>query len=152
METIYQNLQTPAWWFTGCFFIFLVYAVKKVSLHLPLFIKGYFRNRKYKKLVLIRKHRSSQASINYEITRTHSYFMVFLSICGLYLVWFTSSSMSELIKEHPLAAAIIGLPIFITEILWLFKNEYCKLLVKEHNKTLKYAHKKRGPDALKRTV
>ena len=152
METIFSNFQDPSWWFTGLFFVFLLYVVKKASLYLPLIIKNFFRGRKFKRLKILREYRSSQASINYEITKSHSYFMVFLVIFGLYLVWFTSSTMSILIKDSPLFALIISSPIYIAEIIWLFKDDFCKELVKEHNKTLKYAHKKRGPDTLTRAA
>jgi hypothetical protein len=137
MESIINNFQDPSWWFTGLFFISILYVVKKSSFFIPKLLKGYFRKKSLKTLQSIRLKRSSNASINYEIIKAHSYFLIFLATCGIYLFWYTSTSMSVVIKDQPLAAAILILPIYVTEVLWLLKDRYAQKLVNAHNKLLK---------------
>jgi hypothetical protein len=121
----------------GVIFYINTICSKKVFCFIPKLLKGYFRKKSLKTLQSIRLKRSSNASINYEIIKAHSYFLIFLATCGIYLFWYTSTSMSVVIKDQPLAAAILILPIYVTEVLWLLKDRYARKLVNAHNKLLK---------------
>lgn len=138
MESIINNFQDPSWWFTGLFFASFIYFVKKSSVFLPRLLKSYFRKRRLKTLNSIRIQRSSNASIHYELIKAHSYFMVFVAICGVYLFWYTSTPMLVVIKNHPSIAAVLSLPIYIAELVWLFKDKYAQKLVSAHNKKMKW--------------
>ena len=141
METIITNLQTPSWWFTGLFFLFLGFTFKIVFQHIPLFMIGLLKSRKLKKIHKYRKLRYSQASITLSIIKAHSYFMIFIAVCCMYAVWFTSSPMIGLFKTNPLLFATLTLPIYIVEMAWLIKDKFAEGLVLEHNKILKYSKK-----------
>ena len=104
---------------------------------------GLFKSRKLKRLSRHRKLRYSQASITYSIIKAHSYFVIFIAVCCMYVVWFTSSSsMIGLSKTNPWLFVTLTLPIYIVEILWLIKDKYAEDLVLEHNKILKYSKKR----------
>ena len=141
METIISNLQTPSWWFTGLFFVFLIFVFQKASQYVPKLMIGFIKKRKLQRLKVYRKLRYSQASITLSIIKAHSYFVIFIAVCCMYLVWFTSSQMSGLLKTDPLLFIFLTLPIYIAELAWLLKDKYAEGLVLEHNKVLQYSKK-----------
>ena len=102
---------------------------------------GFIKKRKLQRLKVYRKLRYSQASITLSIIKAHSYFVIFIAVCCMYLVWFTSSQMSGLLKTDPLLFIFLTLPIYIAELAWLLKDKYAEGLVLEHNKVLQYSKK-----------
>jgi CDP-diglyceride synthetase len=138
MDTILLNITNPSWWFTGLFFIFVAFAIKPVGKFILTFVKRLFKGWRLKRLKKIRSLRISLASITYEVVRSHAYFVIFLLLCLLYMFWYTASPLTELVKTSPIAAMILSLPIYIAEIIWIYRDAFSKDLVKEHNKLLKY--------------
>lgn len=141
METIISNLQNPSWWFTGIFFLLMGFFLPKIFQHIPKLMIGFLKKHKLKRLKSYRKLRYSQASITLFIIKAHSYFVIFIAVCCMYAVWFTSSQMIGLFKTNPWLFAFLTLPIYIIEIAWLIKDKYAEGLVLEHNKILKYSKK-----------
>lgn len=145
MEIILLNLTDPAWWFTGMFFILVALGVKPVGKFGLKRSRSLLQGRRLKRIKKIRTLRMSLASVTYEVVRTHAYFIMFLLLCLLYMFWYTASPLSAIAKDSPIAAMVLSLPIYIAEIAWLLKDSFSKDLIKEHNKALKYARKKRAP-------
>lgn len=84
METIISKMKDPSWWFTGLFFMFLVWLLERLRQPSFQILKRFFKGRRLKRIETLRAMRTSQASISYEIVRSHAYFMLFILTCGLY--------------------------------------------------------------------
>ncbi len=138
METIFENLTNPSWWFTGVFFALLTKYVPELFKFLKKRLSR--TSRSLSRLFLLKlklKVKSSRhniAAINYESVKAQSYFTLFLFTCCLYIVWFAFGSLAEIQKQSFLAFIILIMPIYIIEFIWLRQNMLALSLIREYNK------------------
>ncbi len=138
METIIANLQDPAWWFTGLFFIVLLFIFRILGKYFLRLLIGAAKSNRLKTLKRYRSVRNSQASITYSIIKAQTAFIIFIALACAYLYWFSATPMNGAVRENPFAAALIASPVFIVEVIWILKEISASDLVKEHNKLLRY--------------
>lgn len=98
--------------------------------HTPRLIRGYWKGRRLRKLIKIRKARVNQAEVLYEISKANSYFIFFLLMCLMYLILITMGPLGEIADESKLTLSVLVIPLYAVEFLWLFQDEYAKRLVK----------------------
>jgi hypothetical protein len=134
MNAIINNINDPSWWFSIITSTFAGFLLIKIFNHTPKIIKKTLRNLIARRQRKIKNTRRSQSLVNYQIARANSYFLVFIFICCLYLVWLISGSFLAIIKASTLSAAILSLPIYISEVAWLITDGYAKELAKARGK------------------
>mgnify|MGYP003673118637 CR=1 FL=1 len=138
MEQIIENIGTPSWWFTGLFFLAVGIALKALIDHAPSFILRFFKGMRLQSLRKLRRQRKSLASIYYEISKSQSYFIIFIAMFGLFLIIFSITPMTAFLREGVLIKLLISSPLFFIETIWLMADDYCRDLVKEHNRMQKF--------------
>jgi hypothetical protein len=134
MEAIINNIGDPSWWFTGLFYTVLGVLLAKFSGEIPNALKGLLKGRIIRKKLKIKNERFNQSLVNYQIAKTNSYFIIFVIICCLYSTWLISGSFLSIVKGAPWLAAVLTIPIYIAEILWLSQDIYTIELVKSRGK------------------
>ena len=134
MEQIYQNLLNPAWWFTGVFFILLGVLIKWLFGIAPSITRRVYRLSRCKKLRYIKNNRWSSVSVNYEIAKAQSWFIVFFISCVTFLGWLAYEPIQELFSISIVAGLIVSSPIYIFELLWLKQGMKVRELIKYRNK------------------
>ena len=136
--------------------LFISYILPKISPYLDKFfhyigsilftvaprqIKNFFKSRRLKKLLLIRKDRYNQDAVTFQSIKAHVYFMLFWLVIGFYLLLMFmilvnhSSEQSTAITPLNSVQAILLLllitsPIYIFEFLWLKETSKAKVLIK----------------------
>jgi len=134
MEQIYQNISDPAWWFTGIFFIVLGIVVKWLFGIAPSITRRAFRVSQCKRLRYIKNARWSMASVNYEIAKAHTRFIIFFVSCVTFLGWLAYEPIQNLFVRNFVVGVIFTSPIYIFELLWLTQDAKVKELIRYHNK------------------
>lgn len=128
MEAITNNLGDPSWWFTGIFFAIFGVLLAKISHHIPGALKSLLKGLIVRRALKIKNTRFNQSLVNYQIAKANSYFIIFIIICCLYFTWLVSGSFLSIVKASPWMAAVLTIPIYIAEIIWLIQDSYTKEL------------------------
>jgi hypothetical protein len=128
METIFNNLLDPSWWFTGLFFGALLYIIPTIFSRLQTLLRNSAKSFLLKRLKLIKKSRFNQSLVNYEITKAQSYFLIFIITSLFYLTWFVAGPLKAVADASPALAIILSAPIYIAEIIWLLHDSLAKEL------------------------
>ncbi len=136
MDEILLNLSDPSWWFTGIFFCFVGILIAAIIKYFPLVLKKVYRKNKAIKFRKIKNLRRNQSSINYEIAKSNSYFILFVLVTCMFLFWFVSGPLNQIAKSSVIAAVILSSPIYIIELLWLIQDKFTRDLI-EHNRKLR---------------
>ena len=134
MEQIYQNLLNPAWWFTGVFFILLGVLIKWIFGITPSITRRIYRLSRCKKLRYLKNTRWSLVSVNYEIAKEQSWFIVFFVSCISFLGWLAYEPIQVLFSKSIIAGLFFSSPIYIFELLWLKQSMKVRELIKSRNK------------------
>ncbi|WP_434145329.1 hypothetical protein [Photobacterium leiognathi] len=129
MDKIYQNLQTPEWWFTGVFFIlfglFLGWGVKKI----PSIFKKFFRWSKYRNLKFVKTKRWCLASIQREIAKAQARFIIFAFSFFSFLGWLAYEPIVDVFETSTIAGIIISSPIYILQMIWMRQSSKVDSLI-----------------------
>ena len=101
---------------------------------MPSVIRATWRSRRAKNLNKIKKQRQNGDLVTYVSIRSHAYLILFFGSLAAFW-WLTISGALQRFNEMPnTVQLIIGLPIFIFEVLWLINNEKAKTLVSYRGK------------------
>ncbi|MFL9590453.1 hypothetical protein ACKC5O_00535 [Aeromonas schubertii] len=134
MDEILTNLSSPAWWFTGVFFVALLKGVTKITAILKAQAKKFFRGLRLKQAKYIKSNRHNIAAVNYQSIKAQAFFVVYMLVCSLYLIWYVSGPMIQIKKESSVLFFICLIPMITFQIIWMNHNDNAKILVSEHNK------------------
>ena len=134
MNEIILNLQNPAWWFTGIFFVVFFKLLPLLSAPLKGRTKLFFRGLRLKQAKFIRSNRHNLAAVNYQSIKSQSYFVVYMLICALYLIWYVTGQLIQIKNESFILFIICLIPMISFQIMWMNQNDNAKLLVSEYNK------------------
>lgn len=139
MGSITQVLSDPGAWVSGILFSLIATAIYKLVGHLPSRIRGVGRARRLKNLKSIRVKRENPMEISYAIGKANAQFVAFLLMFFFYLAaLLVSNTLSDIINQSVILGVIVGSPIFVFELLWLFQDLRAQKLIKEHGKILRY--------------
>ncbi|MBQ4677002.1 hypothetical protein H9X88_12090 [Aeromonas hydrophila] len=134
MDEIVMNLKSPAWWFTGIFFVALFKLLPVLTSPLKGRTKMFFRGLRLKQAKFIMANRHNLAAVNYQSIKSQSYFVVYMLICAFYFTWYVAGPLIQIKKESTILFIICLLPMMIFQIMWMNQNDNAKLLVSEYNK------------------
>lgn len=119
MEQIYQNMLTPAWWFTGIFFVVLGLVLAWLVKRTPRLLKAWFRKLKLKNLRFVRSKRWCVASIQSEIAKAQSRFIVFMICVFTFIGWLAYEPIQQLFEAGLLVGLIFSSPIYMFQMAWM---------------------------------
>lgn len=152
MQEIILNLQTPAWWFTAFFPVFILFLlglffkkikdpVKKHLCH-TFSKKGsigrFFRKLRLKELQKIRKIRGDEVLFIQEIIKKYTYLILFtlsgFILFTLFIILSTTSrEIAQLVKTdttyYILLVLFITSPAYFFELLYLNQKEFVKKIL-----------------------
>lgn len=142
MEEILLNLRSPAWWFTGTFFVLLFKILPNLTelfkkKAMPIFkgrAKKLIRGIRLKHAIYIKSNRHNLAAVNYQSMKSQSYFVVYVLVCLTYFIWYVAGSLIQIKKESDLLFLVCILPMIIFQVMWMRQNDNAKQLVAEYNK------------------
>jgi hypothetical protein len=136
----FSFLTSPEFWAAT----FLAYLIPKISPYIdsrlrdawilisneiPLVLRTHFRNGKAKRLRDIKSKRWSFASINYEIAKLNSLFLLFCGVIGVYLFLLINGSLISVIKANFWLGVSLTLPIYFFELVWLAQDHKTRKLI-----------------------
>lgn len=78
--------------------------------------------------------RWNSSAINYEIARSHAWFVVFFITCLTFLGWLAYKPIQEILNLGIVATLVFTTPIYLIEIIWLKQDLKVKDLIKYRNK------------------
>ncbi len=119
MEQIYQNMLTPAWWFTGVFFVIVGLLLAWVVKHTPRFFKAWVSRLKLRNLRFVKSKRWCVASIQSEIAKAQSRFIVFMICVFTFIGWLAYEPIQQLFEAGLLVGLIFSSPIYMFQIAWM---------------------------------
>ncbi len=134
MDKILADFQDPSWWFTGLFYLSLTFILPWAYKKLSVFLKTSSRNRTRKKLVRIKAIRFSKYKVHQQIAIEQSYFIIFCVTCFIYVVLMFVSPLAKIFSENMILGFALSLPIYISEIKWLFHQTFVESLIKRAEK------------------
>ena len=74
------------------------------------------------------------ATVNYEIAKLHTRYIVFFVSCVTFLGWLAYEPIQDLFVTSFVVGAIFTSPIYIFELLWLRQEAKVKELIRYRNK------------------
>ncbi|QLH67131.1 hypothetical protein HXV88_12040 [Aeromonas veronii] len=134
MNEIILNLQSPAWWFTGIFFVILFKLVPLLTQKLKSGTKTFFRGMRLKRARYIKENRHNLAAVNYQSIKSQAYFVVYILICALYFILFIAGQLTQIMKASEAIFILCLLPLVCFQVTWMNQNDNAKLLISEYNK------------------
>ncbi|MCF5894751.1 hypothetical protein [Aeromonas veronii] len=134
MSEIMLNLQSPAWWFTGVFFVALFKLVPFLASKLKDGTKTFFKGMRLRRAKYIKENRHNLAAVNYQSIKSQAYFVVYILICSLYFIWFITGQLTQIMKASEALFIICLIPLVSFQLIWMSQNDNAKLLVAEYNK------------------
>lgn len=137
MDEVINNISNPSWWIMTTITMTVIALISKTFNYINSLIKKTFIYFSIKRKLNIKNSRWNQSLVFYQIAKSNSFFIIFIIICCMYLIWLTNGSFLLIMNQSKLAAIILSLPIYISEMVWLVSNEYTKDLVKARGKITK---------------
>ncbi|OEC50243.1 MULTISPECIES: hypothetical protein [unclassified Aeromonas] len=134
MSEIMLNLQSPAWWFTGVFFVVLFKLVPLLASKLKDGTKTFFKGMRLRRAKYIKENRHNLAAVNYQSIKSQAYFVVYILICSLYFIWFITGQLTQIMKASEVLFIVCLIPLVTFQLIWMSQNDNAKLLVAEYNK------------------
>lgn len=93
-------------------------------------LKKYGRGLRLKELKSIKKLRNNPYEIYAQISKTSSYFTLFLISIALFFIEISTTQLGVLIKSNVFYFFLEMIPVLFFEILWLKQDGFTKLLIK----------------------
>lgn len=132
--------------------ILLTYLIPKLSPHidrffvilkdllvkkLPAKLRGYVQKVKLRRLQKLEADSKNIAAINYQISKANSAYLLFLGVALLYALLLILGLLKSLLGHGVWTALLIGLPIYLFEVLWLIQDAKARDLVKQAGRRIK---------------
>lgn len=134
MEQIYQNILTPAWWFTGIFFVTFGLLLKVIINRTPKIFNSWKRKSKLKDLKFVRSKRWCLATIQSEIAKAQSRFIVFIICCFTFIGWLAYEPIQQIFETNFIMGLIFSSPIYMFQIAWMKQDSKVNNLLKYRRK------------------
>ncbi|OUR67035.1 hypothetical protein A9Q80_05505 [Cycloclasticus sp. 46_83_sub15_T18] len=97
-------------------------------------VKSALRGVTLKETLKIKSIRRNQDEVTFQSIKAHSYFLLFMGACGVYLILFVMGPLRPLLTMPISILLLVISPIFIIEIIWLKQDSYAIKLIKSRGK------------------
>jgi hypothetical protein len=156
MQEILNNAQNPAWWFTGVFFILVGLIISVlIKKWIPAFLgilsekttfvaRGLFRRLRLNRLKKIKRIRFDDVLVTREIIKNYSYLILYIISILVVLTGLISTAIDfetsmesltiEKRKEFFQLVAVIVIPIYFLEVMYMVQSNYLSTLLKRRVK------------------
>lgn len=134
MNEILSNLTSPAWWFTGIFFIVLFRFMPILLGSLKIKVKSFFRGRRLKTAKFIKANRHNLASVNFHSIKSQAFFVIFMLVCALYIMWFTAGTLFQIQQQSYGLFLVCMLPMVVAQFFWMIQEDKAKTLIFHYDK------------------